>query len=419
MESEQFDKKLAAECARAFSQSTGLGCTLSDREGRTFGEYGYGCESCGMCAVKALSREQCVQAHIYGMTEAERFGGKCIYFCPRGLTCFVSPIFSESGAEAKITVGPFIMVEKQDFIDCELVGEGGFTPQELEQAVQVLEHIPYVPPQRVNALSTLLFMAVGFLNNVSVENRMLDAARAGQIQGQVTAYIQELKQEGKPPRYPFELEHALLQSIARQDKRESQRLLNELLGAILFTEGSNLELAKSRLYELLVLVSRTVIDQGGDGEHTLRLIHEYRRAMEGFRTIDALCLWLSDVINGLMDSLFRFIEAKHANVIHRCTQYIGLHYNERITLEDTARQVYLSPEYLSRIFRRETGSTFSEYVNRVRVAKAKELMASKHLSLTEIALLVGYEDQSYFTKVFKRFAGMLPREYREKKLQQG
>ena len=120
MEYEQFDRRLARECAKAFSQSTGLGCTLSDKTGRAFDEYGYGCESCGMCAAAGASHDRCVQAHIYGMTEAERFGGKYIYFCPMGLTCFVSPILGEGGAEAKITVGPFIMVEKQDFIACEL-----------------------------------------------------------------------------------------------------------------------------------------------------------------------------------------------------------------------------------------------------------------------------------------------------------
>ena len=90
---------------------------------------------------------------------------------------------------------------------------------------------------------------------------------------------------------------------------------------------------------------------------------------------DSLCLWLAGVVNHFMDDLFRFSDAKHANIIHRCTQYISVNYKERITLEDTARMVYLSPAYLSRIFKQETGVTFNEYLNRVRVNKAKELLA--------------------------------------------
>ena len=59
MEYEQFDRRLARECAKAFSQSTGLGCTLSDKTGRAFDEYGYGCESCGMCAAAGVSHDRC------------------------------------------------------------------------------------------------------------------------------------------------------------------------------------------------------------------------------------------------------------------------------------------------------------------------------------------------------------------------
>ena len=93
MTQEKFDYQLADECSRAFCASTGLGCTVSDTEGRLLFEHGYGCHSCGLCRAAGLPDENCIRAHNYGMMEAERFGGKYIYFCPLGLTCFVSPIF--------------------------------------------------------------------------------------------------------------------------------------------------------------------------------------------------------------------------------------------------------------------------------------------------------------------------------------
>lgn len=418
-EQERFDRKLAQECARAFSASTGLGCTLSDTRGRVFGEYGYGCQSCGLCAAARLPREKCTQAHIYGMSEAERFGGRYIYFCPMGLTCFVSPIVGEDGAQAKITAGPFIMVDKPDFAACELEGSARLGEPERAAALAVLERIPFVPPQRVEPLSVLLFMAVGFLNNVSAENRLLDSERAGAIQGQITSYILEMKAEGQAAPYPIGTERALLQSISQKDQAQAQKLLNELLGAILFSCGGDMPRIQSRLYELLVLISRTAIDNGADCEQTLRLCHEYRARIGEFATIDALCLWLSGVMGGFVRSLFGFADAKHANLIHRCTQHIAAHYAEHITLEDAARMVYLSPAYLSRVFKQETGQTFNEYLNGVRIRKAQELLRHRELRMTDIALLVGYEDQSYFTKVFKRTTGMLPRAWREKQLSPG
>ena len=416
MGSEQFDRKLAMECARAFSASTGLGCILSDARGQVFAEYGHGCQSCRLCEAARLPRERCVQAQIYGMSEAQRFGGRYIYFCPMGLTCFVSPIVGEGGAQAKITAGPFIMVDKPDFVACELEDGARLNGAQRQAAEAALEPIPFVPPQRVEPLSVLLFMAVGFMNNVSAENRLLESGRSGAIQQQISSYILELKREGSPAPYPIETERALLQSIAQQDQAQAQKLLNELLGAILFSCGGDLPRIQSRLYELLVLMSRTAIDSGADCEQSLRLCHEYRSRIGEFTTVDALCLWLSGVMQGFVRSLFGFADAKHANLIHRCTQYIATHYAEHITLEDTARMVYLSPAYLSRVFKQETGRTFNEYLNGVRIRKAKELLAHRELRMTDIALLVGYEDQSYFTKVFKRTTGMLPRAWREKHL---
>ena len=98
------------------------------------------------------------------------------------------------------------MVERQDFIDCELIENARLTGETLERAIAVVEEVPLAPPERVNQLSTLLFMAVGFLNNVSAENRLLQNRRSDAIQGQITAYIQTLKLDGSTPDYPFDLE---------------------------------------------------------------------------------------------------------------------------------------------------------------------------------------------------------------------
>ena len=351
------------------------------------------------------------------MTEAARFGGKYIYFCPRGLTCFVSPILSEYGAEAKITVGPFIMVERQDFIDCELIENACLTGNRWKPPCALWRM--YRLPLRTRQSA---FHAAFYGRGLSQQRLRRKPSPAkppfDAIQGHITAYIQTLKQEGDTRDYPFELERRLLQSITRQEREESQRLLNELLGAILFAGGADIELVKARVYELLVLISRTAINSGADPQRTLRLNQEALSGMIHFHSIDSLCLWLSGALSGFMNELFTFSDAKHANVIHRCIQYIGEHYSEPITLRQAAEHVYLTPPYLCRIFKKETGITFNEYLNRIRVNKAKELLANRKLRLTDISLLVGFEDQSYFTKVFKRITGMLPSVWREKKLEE-
>lgn len=414
-QTDAFDLRLAQECANAFSGSTGLGCVVSDVNGKLFHESGYGCASCRLCSVLKRQPDECIQAHIYGMTEAERFGGKYIYFCPMGLTCFVSPILGPEGSEAKITVGPFLMVDRQDYVVWELTEQMKLSEEEVEKVLTEMDSIPFVSPHTVTNLSTLLFMAVGFMNNVSASKRMLDTQDSNIIQQQVTAYIQELKSSTEIPPYPFETEQALLRAVRQTNKSEAQRLLNELFGYIFFSVGSDFSQAKTRIYELLVLISRSAIDAGADPARILQLSHQYLNDLPSLTDVDALCFWLTQVMGTLMDSVFEYLDARHANVIHQSIQYLGTHYGEHITLEDMAQKVYLSPSYFSRIFKKETGITFSAYLNRVRIEHSKELLRHPNIRLTDIALMVGFEDQSYFTKVFKKLTGTTPLHYRESK----
>ncbi len=165
MKINRFNLKLAVECAHAFADSTRIGYTVSDAAGGTLYEEGYSYVSCEVCRMVNFNPDRCTQAHVKGMHEAERFGGKYIYFCPMGLSCFVSPIKGETGCAAKITAGPFLMVDVEDYIAMDLKQKHDLSDESLLRAPDVLENIPYVPPQKVNSMSTLLHMAVGYLNH--------------------------------------------------------------------------------------------------------------------------------------------------------------------------------------------------------------------------------------------------------------
>ena len=139
MKQEDFNLTLAKECAGSFAGATELGCIVSDKSGRLLADYGYSCANCRICHLAQQSYTQCIDAQNYSMAEAERFGGKYIYYCPMGLTCFVSPIVGESGGCARITAGPFLMVEKDDYIDCELFA---FSEEVRRRIVTELQRIP-------------------------------------------------------------------------------------------------------------------------------------------------------------------------------------------------------------------------------------------------------------------------------------
>lgn len=413
MEPAQFDLKLAVECADAYSGSTGLGCTVSDVRGLVLHSTAGGCANCALCGMAGRDRSGCIQAHAYGMTEAERFGGKYIYFCPMGLTCFVSPILGSAGSAAKITVGPLLMVELEDYIAFELEQSRALPQLEIDRLLPVLRDIPYIPASKVNALSNMLFMAVGFLNNVSQTNRMLDSRDSELIQGQVSEYILALKQGEALPDYPLETEREMLAAIARSDKATAGRLLNELLGHILFASGGDFPRIKTRIYELLVLISRAAVDTGAPPEQSFRLIHEFFVGTQQVHNVDDLSFRLAKVMNQFIDSIFTFRDVKNADVMHKALQYMHQHYAQRITLDEVAGRVHLSPSYFSKVFKKETGQNFNAYLNWLRIENSKKLLLYKDVRLVAIASMVGFEDQSYFTKVFKRTTGVSPHQYRK------
>lgn len=94
-------------------------------------------------------------------------------------------------------------------------------------------------------------------------------------------------------------------------------------------------------------------------------------------------------------------------------QYISEHYGEALTLEEVSAVAGLSPAYLSTVFKKDTGMTFLEYVSKVRMDMAKQLLKETSCTVADICEKVGYSDVRYFTKTFTKYSGLKPNEYRK------
>lgn len=100
-------------------------------------------------------------------------------------------------------------------------------------------------------------------------------------------------------------------------------------------------------------------------------------------------------------------------LVQRAKALIREYYNQGITLEESARRLCVSEEYLSSQFKKETGNSFTETVKKYRIEQIKQLLLSSKLKLNQIAAMVGYSDPKYMSKVFREEVGMLPAEYRK------
>ncbi|MDO5423244.1 MAG: response regulator [Eubacteriales bacterium] len=107
--------------------------------------------------------------------------------------------------------------------------------------------------------------------------------------------------------------------------------------------------------------------------------------------------------------------AYYGKIITTVCDYLEEHYRDA-TLEEAAIQVNLSPNYLSKIFKEKSGTGFAEYLNNVRMKKAAELLLDLSYKHYEIADLIGYDNPKNFSRAFKQFYQMSPREFREKNM---
>lgn len=139
-------------------------------------------------------------------------------------------------------------------------------------------------------------------------------------------------------------------------------------------------------------------------------------------------LYLQKNITGLktyMLSLFHDLSAyvagkntsKNSRIISKIHSIIQEGYASELSISRLAEEVFLTPNYISLIFKKETGETITDYITRIRIGKAKELLTSTDLKVMEISELVGYENPHYFSTVFKKTVGLHPLKYRSEQNQ--
>jgi len=100
-------------------------------------------------------------------------------------------------------------------------------------------------------------------------------------------------------------------------------------------------------------------------------------------------------------------------MVGRAKRYIREHFSERISLDEAAQAVNASTRHFCKVFKQATGITFTEYLARTRVEKAKHLLRNPHIRVSEVAFETGFESISQFNRSFKRVAGMTPTQFRE------
>ncbi|MFR4458939.1 MAG: helix-turn-helix transcriptional regulator [Mediterraneibacter gnavus] len=217
------------------------------------------------------------------------------------------------------------------------------------------------------------------------------------------------QQHPVPLKYPVELEEKAKQAVLQENKKELKKCFWELANCYQeeFHTPTDIKQAIIHLSLAVFGIYKAKVSVELDLE-VQNILQEITVAVSWNQLEAALKAFFG---------LFEFEteeEGEETSVlVKQAKKLIRKYYDQGITLEEIANKLYVSEEYLSAQFKKETGSTFTETIRKYRIEKVKELLLNTHLKLNQIAELAGYSDPKYMSKVFKEEVGMLPNDFRK------
>lgn len=208
----------------------------------------------------------------------------------------------------------------------------------------------------------------------------------------------------------------LLDAIKTGNEKIVGERLEDIFSTIDNLEHINMEYMKSFYWGTITAINNIRLSVAqADNDKKVETIHAagMQRMIEESGSISELNELLREVSFSIAAKVNHYNNRSIKLILRKAMDYIQEHYNEPITLKEVAESAYVSMCYISRMFRKELGRNFVDYLNGVRLEKAKELLKDPRYKTYEVAEKVGIPDAHYFSRLFKKVVGLTPTEYRE------
>jgi two-component system response regulator YesN len=213
--------------------------------------------------------------------------------------------------------------------------------------------------------------------------------------------------------YPIEIERALFDHIEKGDAAGTKDEASVFFEWMIENYPDCEMDIKLKVIEFVLQAEKKAF-AGGGMKYFFRYRSEYLNQILGMKDMLALKTWF---IGKMVDACHNISPEKKdqtSSIIEKAKEYINSHYSKELSLEEVSQSIDISPYYFSKLFKDKTGENFIEYLTAVRIESAKRLLQDRKRSVKEICIESGYSDPNYFSRIFKKYEGVTPSEYREK-----
>jgi two-component system response regulator YesN len=398
----------------AFLRNFNLPLEITDIDGREIRSLcSTGChpDFCQLVRDSKIGAARCRQDRLRSLNIAIETGQPYTSLCHGGIALVCVPVMDGSLPLGGLFFGkciwePFDEMLLSD-VNKRLRGLR-FGGGSLKQALSVL---PVVSARRIHEAAEFLYVLL--YQTTDLDPQVIQWRRQrSQQQAKISEVIQDSKLFGSEETYPYDLECQLIAKVKLGDRTGAKEILNLLLGKIMFHNPGNVNLLKARLVELLSVLSRAAAQSGVDINMLLSKNLDYINKVLTLDTQEDLCIWISRALDDFIEIVYSSQDAKKISQLKPAMEYMQYHYDQPLTLEDIAKQAHLSVSRLAHLFKEQVGITVIEYLTNIRINQAKQQLLVTENNCTQICFEVGYNNQSYFTRIFKQVVGMTPRQFR-------
>jgi len=207
-------------------------------------------------------------------------------------------------------------------------------------------------------------------------------------------------------------EPALIAAIREGERGTARAIINRVLVGIYFFGRRRLDLLKSLVLELVVMMSRAAVETGADPAELLGGHYRGLADLDAIRDDETLTRWLAGTLERIMDAIHDQRRYPSTILLGRALRHMREHAADDLSRDQVARVAGLSASRFSHLVREQLNTSFTELLAQYRVDRAAELLVRTTDPIAEVALACGFPDQSYFTKVFKKRMHKTPFAYR-------
>jgi len=409
------DEKLLEDILDSFSEATGLRAVLTNLDGIpvVFPRTTNMPDFCKLIHQKAIHK--CYKSYATAGREAVKWDEPYVFRCHAGLIGLAAPVVVSGLHIGNIICGQVLMWEPEDFFWEEIKEMTSGIDIDFAEIKKAAGNLKVISAKQARSAANLLYITA----NAITETRVTINKQRSLIEEQQAKLNQKvmerniLSNSSNLPVYSMRLERELLKNIREGKTDKAYQTLDDIMLGLLPEHSTRPNYVKARVLELLVLISRALADKGCDVEKLLELNIKYVQEMSTIQLADRLYDWLKDVLAVYFEHLAKIRRNRSAKVIEQVIKYMEKEYSKNLTLDGLAQTFYYSPCYLSHIFKKELGTTVTDYLNQIRVEAAKKILLETDKSVARVAAEVGFNSESYFSRVFKKLVGLPPGEFRQ------